>query len=333
MLLRLAFVSLVFGLAACAEPPRTAEPIELAAIAVPLYPEEPERADLGVLEYRGGLHLTAPHAGFGGWSAMELTEDGARLLAISDQGWWLTASLTYGEDGTLTGVGDAAITPMLDAAGAPLQWPYSDAEGLAPLGGGRYAVSFEHAHRIEVYDIGADWRGVSTARPAPHPEPPGLERLPPNGGLEALERAADGGLWAGVEYGVMEGRPNTLWHIHNNALSTPYSLQLEDGFGFVALTRRDGGRLVWLERFYARDTGNRIRIMQVSESWLLSGGAEGRAPRLIGALEPGMTIDNFEAVSTAWVNGEERLFILSDDNYNPPGQRTLLLSFAFADAD
>jgi hypothetical protein len=38
-------------------------------------------------------------------------------------------------------------------------------------------------------------------------------------------------------------------------------------------------------------------------------------------------VDNFEAAATAVINGETRLFILSDDNFNA-SQRSLLLSFA-----
>ena len=43
-----------------------------------------------------------------------------------------------------------------------------------------------------------------------------------------------------------------------------------------------------------------------------------------------MTVDNLEGAALATVNGETRLFLLSDDNYNP-AQQTLLLSFAIVE--
>ena len=42
-----------------------------------------------------------------------------------------------------------------------------------------------------------------------------------------------------------------------------------------------------------------------------------------------MTIDNFEAIALAEIEGSMRLLIASDDNFNPR-QRTLILSFAFS---
>ena len=41
-----------------------------------------------------------------------------------------------------------------------------------------------------------------------------------------------------------------------------------------------------------------------------------------------MSVDNFEGLSVTRINGEERFFLISDDNFND-NQRTLLISFAF----
>ena len=51
----------------------------------------------------------------------------------------------------------------------------------------------------------------------------------------------------------------------------------------------------------------------------------GLGPVLISLKLPGTT-DNFEGVSAERLNGRTRLYILSDDNFNP-AQRTLLLGF------
>src|SRR4030095_6964263 len=43
------------------------------------------------LYWRGGSKLASRDPRFGGLSGLALSGDGNRLLAVSDEGWWLTA--------------------------------------------------------------------------------------------------------------------------------------------------------------------------------------------------------------------------------------------------
>ena len=301
----------------------------LAAEQVVLFPDDPSQRTLGELVYSGGVALSSSDARFGGWSAMEISEDGARLLAISDSATWMTARLLYGEDGDLTGLSDMVITPILDEDGRPLEGVRADAEGLADLGDGRYAVSFERDHRIWVYDIGADWSGMNTALPEPMPAPPGADRLRNNAGTEALVRSGSA-LWAAIEYPIVEGQPHTLWRYdlaEPSAVPVSRSVALTSGFGLTALARDGEDGLIIIERFWRRGVGNRIRIGRL-EAGALEAAGDPAAPALLAALEPDMSVDNFEAVALIEIEGERRLFILSDDNFNAR-QRTLLLSFTW----
>ncbi|MEE2526050.1 esterase-like activity of phytase family protein [Hyphobacterium sp. HN65] len=303
-------------------------PIRIETESVPLYPETPERTDVGGLEYRGGLVLTSADERFGGLSAMEI--EGERMLAISDSAYWLTAHLEFDGNGWLTGLSQTFYAPMLGPDGQHLTGDAADAEGLAPLGNGAYAVSFEREHRISRYDIAPDWSGVAIAMPTPLPAPPGTDRLRENGGIESLA-PVEGGYWAGIEYPIVEGRPHSIWHMQNGEEPEVVDHDAAEGFGITGLATSEFGLLV-LERFYSRDIGNRIRITSHpdpvgSNPDHVTLSAYSTGWNVLAELEPGMTIDNFEGISIGEVNGERRLFILSDDNYNP-GQRTLLLSFA-----
>lgn len=303
-------------------------PIRIETETVPLYPDAPERHDVGRLEYRGGLVLSSEDERFGGLSALEI--DGERLLAISDSAYWLTAHLEFDENGWLFGVSQSLYAPMLDAAGVPLTGDAADAEGLAPLGGGAYAVSFEREHRVDRYDIAPDWSGIAIATPTPLPAPPGTDRLRENGGIEALA-PLEGGYWAGVEYPIIDGRPHSLWQMQPPAEPVVVNYPGATGFGITGIAVLDGTPIV-LERFYSQAVGNRIRLVRLDLS-TLDREVSMTAPTLadvIAELEPGMTVDNFEGIAVGVVNGETRLFILSDDNYNPE-QRTLLLSFALTE--
>lgn len=317
-------------LTACSDDPG-AGPIRIETEKVALYPDTPERVDVGALEYRGGLVLTSPDDRFGGLSAMEI-EDG-RLLAISDSAYWLTAHLEFDDTGLLTGLSQTFYAPMLDAEGEHLTGDFADSEGLAPLGNGTFAISFEHEHRIDRYDLSPDWSGMAIATPTPLPVPPGLDRLRDNGGIEALA-PAEGGYWAGIEYPIIEGQPHSIWLMREGEEPYVINYPAEAGFGLTGLTRV-GANVIALERFYSRDIGNRARIVLLDSN--LSNLAPGSAalvamnyPDGMAGLEPGMTVDNFEGIAVGQVNGEMRLFILSDDNFSG-SQRTLLLSFAMAD--
>lgn len=315
---------LAAGLAACSSDPGPG-PIRIETDKVALYPDMPERLDVGVLEYRGGLVLTSPDDRFGGLSGMEI--EGDRLLAISDSAYWLTTNLEFDDAGLLTGLSNAFYAPMLDANGQPLVDRAADAEGLAALGNGAYAVSFEREHRIARYDISPDWSGVAIATPTPITPPPGTDRLRDNGGIEGLA-SADYGLWAGVEYPIIDGRPHTLWVMPYDGEATGLPYPAESGFGVTGLDRGPDGNIYLLERIYISGVGNTVRIMRFGEFGLETEEQRNNIDTL-AVLTPDMTVDNFEGIAVGEVNGEMRLFILSDDNYNE-SQRTLLLSFAFS---
>lgn len=319
-------VLLALAAGACgADAPREAA---VEADPVVLFPDDPGRTRIGALRYLGGVALTSEHDAFGGWSAMEMSEDGERLLALSDSGAWLTARLQM-EHGAPTGLTEVSIRPVLDADGAPLGGEASDAEGLADLGDGRYAVSFEREHRIAVYDLGADWSAAAEAAAAPFPAPPGADRLRNNAGVEALARVGDR-LYAGVEDPIISGQPHTLWVYDFDAPDTPpraLALQLEPGFGLTALAAGPEGGLYLIERFWARDVGNRIHVSRLSAEALDAPGAAPLRPQRLADIDPAMTVDNFEAITVRRADGETRLMILSDDNFNAD-QRTLLLAFA-----
>lgn len=301
-------------------------PILIETQGIPLYPDNADRLDVGQLEYRGGLVLSSDDETFGGLSAMEI--EGERLLAISDSAYWLTAHLEFDDEGWLIGLSRTFYAPMLGEDGVHLTGDAADAEGLVPLGNGAYAVSFEREHRIDRYDISPDWSGVAVAMPSPLPVPPGTDRLRANGGIEALA-VAENGIWAIIEFPIVEGRPHSLWRMSNGQEPQVIDYRAPEGFGVTGMIAWEEFLLV-LERFYARDIGNRIRITRL-DARLLGNPDDSLTARprmeVLAELEPGMTIDNLEGIAIAEVHGEVRLFVLSDDNYNP-GQRTLLLSFA-----
>ena len=91
---------------------------------------------------------------------MSSTPRGESLLAVSDGGTWLRATLDY--DGRkLKGLSEARIGPILGRNGKPLaQDRERDAEGMTLISGGpdngAAYVSFERIHRIARYPFTRD---------------------------------------------------------------------------------------------------------------------------------------------------------------------------------
>ena len=176
----------MLALAACGEAPMEGGPVGVANTPVLLHPDDPDVRQVGRLQFEGGTELSSLHPAFGGWSGLEIHPDGERVLLLSDRGTWLSGELEFDENFQLLGLKNTQIFPLLGLDGAPVSGPNSDAEGLADMGHGVYAVSFERDHRVWVYDLGRNWEFIDQAIPETLDGPPGREHWPENGGMEAL---------------------------------------------------------------------------------------------------------------------------------------------------
>jgi hypothetical protein len=89
-------------------------PVAIAAVPIDFDRDNPSRKQFGKLIFRAGLNLYGKSAYFGGFSALAIDASGQTLLALSDAGSWLRATLDY--DGRkLKGLGDGVLGPILGA--------------------------------------------------------------------------------------------------------------------------------------------------------------------------------------------------------------------------
>jgi hypothetical protein len=313
---------LLFAVLAVA-PALPADPVDVRSRPVPLDPTDPSRRVVGRLEYRGGLELSSDDPRFGGLSSIRVLPGGERLVAVSDEGFWLSARLLH-ERGVLSAVSDVEMGPLLAPDGrVPEGKDSRDAESLALLPGGDFLVAFEREHRILRYP-GASGRPDGV--PVPVVPPPGLEKAPFNGGIETLVVLRGGDLFALTEYWIEKdqvvgwaGGPDRWKRL---GLRFEGALRPSDG---AALPRGD---VLVLERAYNPDRGVvSVRIRQVPHGVVRPGAALGG--RLVAEFAPPLTLDNYEGIAVRRGGGSEtRVLIASDDNLNRTGQRTLLLEFA-----
>ncbi|MDD9877935.1 MAG: hypothetical protein OXR84_10895, partial [Magnetovibrio sp.] len=94
--------------------PAAAEPIAVTTRPVPLNAEAPDQTSTGKLRYRGGIAVRGDDPAFGGLSALGVSADGARMIALTDQGRRFAAHLVYSANGDLAGL---RRTPLDTLAG------------------------------------------------------------------------------------------------------------------------------------------------------------------------------------------------------------------------
>ncbi len=327
VLLSLAGKPFTGGLIA-AEPGR---PITVTSQPVPLDGSGGDR--LGRLRYRAGLHLTSDSEDFGGFSGLAI--QGGRLIAVSDQGHWLTAEVLANSRGSLQGLGTAHMGSLCDDDGSPVAWERRDAEEIQAVPGHGFLVSFERHHRIVLYETSSNgtspWRVTAPdGRPRPFPFPPAIVPTERNKGMEAIALLPDGRLLTFAEdLRTIEG-DIIGWIGHPDAGDWRHlTLATLEDFLPTGAAVLPAGDVVLLERSYSKEIGNRVRLMLLEAASLVPDAR--LQPAELARLEAPATVDNMEAVAVhPGPGGEVLIYLMSDDNYNEE-QRTLLMQFELLD--
>ncbi len=239
---------------------------------------------------------------FGGFSGIEVSEDGTALVAISDRGAWASAEMIR-ENGRLTRLRTTGIGALHGIDGNPLAGPDADAEGLARAPDGSLYVSFEGFHRIRRYP---DIAGPAEDVPS-HPE---FRRLQRNSGLEALAIDADGVIYAIPERSGALDRPFPAYRLRNGQWDRDLGLRRDGTFLVTGADFGPDGRFYLLERDFRWLGGFATRVRSFR---LGANGFEDEQTLLetgFGALE------NMEGISV-WqdATGQTRVTLIADDNF------------------
>ncbi|MBY6202891.1 esterase-like activity of phytase family protein [Maritalea mobilis] len=256
------------------------------------------------------LPFAAP--GFGGLSAIHVSQSGREAVVLSDRGRLFTVALRR-EGGRVTGAGLTAETVLTDGDGnRDPDIRAFDSEGLARMRDGRFAISFEGAARVAVFS--GTGRAATVIAP-----PPEAARLPANGGYEALAVDAQGRFYMLAERG--DGR---LWRGGAQGWEVIATVGSGGGLRPVALDFDDRGRLYLLERRVSLGGfGNRLTRFAVGPSGL------GAPERL---LDEGSTRHgNLEGLSL-WRDGQGRLIAsMIADNDLSRGRPNTLVEYVLPD--
>ena len=297
---------------------------------------QPWAVKFGKLRWRGGVEISSRYRYFGGFSGLEISRDGKRIVAVSDEGWWLTAQLTHAKS-MLTGVTGAAMSPILTRTGrqGKRKW-MRDAESVAAWAskgiGGKLLVAFERRERIELFDFG---KSGASARPRQIAFPLAITRGRFNRELESIGRFTAGPL-AGHLLAVSEVNLDNkgnirAWAWKGKKVRAFTFARLEDYLITDIAILPGGKEFLTLERGFSRRSlpgmaVRRFKVSRIKKDAVLTGEV------LFSGRQPFYAIDNMEGLAVhTLADGKICLTMISDDNFNRSIQKTLILQFVIED--
>jgi hypothetical protein len=245
----------------------------------------------------GVFDWTEDWAGFGGFSAIEVSEDGQEFLALSDRALLVEGRLQR-EGGVVTGVTVTDRAQVLDLDGTVMPMPRGDSEGLALARAGRIFLSFEGVARVWVQDgLQGPPRGL--------PRADGFAGLPRNGALESLAIAPDGSIWTIPERSGRADLPFEVFRFADRAWTVAWALPRRGSFLPAGADFGPDGRLYLLERDFT-GWGFRSRIRRFAP--------DGSGEEVVLETATGVH-DNLEGISV-WQDADGlRITMISDDNF------------------
>ena len=237
---------------------------------------------------------------FGGFSSLEVADDGLSFTATSDRGLLLQGEILR-ENGRMTGVANLALSPILDTKGAPLTGLNSDAEGLAIAMDGTIYMSFEGNHRIMQ-------QPMAGALPDFVPKHPDFRGLINNSGLEALAVSAGGIIFAIPERSGEVSRPFPVYRWLDDGWDKTWEIPRHADYLVTGADILDGYLYV-LERDLVGFIGFSSRVRRFA-----LGDELGPEEMLITSRT--REFDNLEGIA-AWktTEGQTRMVAISDNNF------------------
>lgn len=242
-----------------------------------------------------------PQAWFGGFSGIEVSDDGSSFSAISDRGRYVRGHFQRKKE-TVQGVELSGVGLLRDKRGERFSRHLVDSEGLVDLGNGAFLVSFEGHDRVERF-AAPKYHGK------PLPVSTTFSKMEDNGAFEALAIDEDGVIYAIPEAPMGSATEATVFSLQKGQWHQSARISRDPRFKPVGADFGPDGRLYLLERaFTGWSFRSRVRRFDVEQGALVN---ETVLLKTIAGHH-----DNLEGLAV-WQDsrGRIRLTMISDDNF------------------
>lgn len=239
----------------------------------------------------------------GGFSGLEISNDGLNFTVLSDSGSLATGVFLRSDAQEIQDVETLYLQPLKDTDSDTLRQYLNDSEGLAIAPNGDIYTSFEAEHRVWLYE-------TASSRAKDLPRHPDFKTMQNNSSLEALAITPEGHLLTVPERSGGETVPFPVYRFDGSTWDVPYTIPRRGNYLPVGMDVGPDGKLYLLERWF-RGIGfsSRVRRFEFENDTL--GNETTLLETKLGAH------DNLEGIAV-WHDGVDiRLTMISDDNFKP----------------
>jgi hypothetical protein len=240
---------------------------------------------------------------FGGISAIDLSDDGLRILAISDNGSFGKGVIARDKSGQIIGVTFESLQKLKTFEGSKYT-EQKDTEGIAVAKDGTVFISYE------LYTYVAAFPKID-GYPNAIPSPPEFKSYENNRSLEALAIGPDETLYAIPELPAKSKTDFPVFRLRAGQWDSDLSIPMSGGYLAVSADIGPDGRFYLLERLYygLPAFSSRLRRFDMTP--------DGFVNQEILIKTPLGTHQNLEGLSV-WRNRDGTLVatMVADDNFN-----------------
>ena len=302
--------------------------IEVKSSRIEAFKIGSSETEFGFFTFVGGLEMTSYDRNFGSLSGWRFRDAGVDALAVTDNGFWVSARIERDADGRPLALANVRIAEMANEGGAPTSEKWNaDAESLL-VDGDSVTVGFERRHRIATgtFDPATMvFNGRDERLPIPARE------LRSNRGFEMLAKSPPESPLAGAHVTVTEksldGNGNIMAAIMDGPGKGMFSVVRSDEFDVSDGDFLPNGDLLLLERRFNMASGISMRIRRINAQEIVKGATVDGDVFLLADM--GYQIDNMECLDV-WTrdDGNWMVSLVSDDNHSIL-QRNLYLEFMY----
>lgn len=287
------------------------------------------------LTFLGGLEIDSENEDFGGFSGLDVSQDGKSFISVSDRGNWLTGDFVY-KNGRLAGVKNLQMAPIRNTAGkVDERKSRSDAEAVAAWSDkgirAKVIVGFERRERVEQFNLGKHGL-ASPAERVRLPKAAGEGKS--NGEIEALGRFAEGPLqgWLiAISERNQTGSGDLRGWLWRKGQTHEFHLTQHEDYLVTGLAILPGGNeIITVERSFTPPirVGMAMRIFKVTD---LQNQRPGAGELVFEGKIPAWKIDNMEGIAAHRDDRGTIITLISDDNFNRSIQDTVMFQFRLND--